>query len=81
MLIKRIQVCTNGISMRESVLEAATIPHEVRNVAVLELAGPNLNCPMELWVLGDEDYESALRLLHQTRAEGNGEPAAGENAE
>jgi hypothetical protein len=69
------------VGLRESVLEAADIPYEVRNVTLSEIAGPSFITPLELWVLRDEDYEPALRLLQDSCESGNGEPAAGGKAE
>ncbi len=60
--------------LRESVLEAANIPYEVRNVTMSELAGPSFINPLELWVLRDEDFESAVGLLRDATGK---EPAAG----
>ncbi len=51
------------IGLRQSVLEAAGIACEVRNIANFQLNGPSLTNPMELWVLRDEDYAEATRLL------------------
>jgi hypothetical protein len=68
------------VGLRESVLEAAEIPYEVRNVTMSELAGPSLVSPMELWVLRDEDYDPALHLLCSSSGGGNGEPPAGGGA-
>ena len=69
------------VGLRESVLDAANIPYEVRNESVAGLMGPNLGSPMELWVLRDEDYEPAVRLFRESAGKENGEPAAGGNAE
>ncbi len=68
------------IGLRESVLDAANIAYEVRNVTMSELAGPSLSTPLELWVLRDEDYEPAVRLFREPTGKENGEPAAGGNA-
>jgi Putative prokaryotic signal transducing protein len=57
------------IGLLQSVLEAADIPCEVRNVANFQLDGPSLNYPMELWVLRDEDYAQAARLLDTSQPE------------
>jgi hypothetical protein len=69
------------VGLRESVLGAANIPYEVRNVTMSELAGPSFINPVELWVLRDEDFESAVRLLRASTGRENGETADGGNAE
>ena len=57
------------VGLRESVLEAANILYEVRNVTMSELAGPSLVNPMEIWILHDEDYEAAVGLLRRSKDE------------
>ncbi|MBI2926430.1 MAG: DUF2007 domain-containing protein [Verrucomicrobia bacterium] len=55
------------VGLRRSVLEAARIACEVRNEAISQ-AMPGLQFVSELWVLHDEDYEEAVRLLSESGA-------------
>ncbi|HYG36598.1 MAG TPA: DUF2007 domain-containing protein [Clostridia bacterium] len=50
------------IGLAQSLLEAAGILCEVRNDAVSQ-AIPSMPFATELWVLRDEDYEEARRLI------------------
>jgi Putative prokaryotic signal transducing protein len=64
------------VGLLQSVLEAADIPYEVRNVAIPQVAGPSLIIPTELWILRDQDYEEAVCLLERSRSEERGGPEA-----
>ncbi len=57
------------IGLAQSLLDAAGIQWEVRNEAVSQT---EIGMPFatELWVLHDEDYESARDLIHSGMAEG-----------
>jgi len=55
------------VSLARSVLESADITCEVRNEAVSQVM-VGLPFISELWVLRDEDYDQAARLLAQKDA-------------
>jgi len=55
------------IGLAQSILEAAGIACEVRNDAVSQ-AMPGMPFGPELWVLRDEDYAEARRLVASTGA-------------
>ena len=55
------------IGLAQSILEAAGIACEVRNDAVSQ-AMPGMPFVPELWVLRDEDYAEARRLVASTGA-------------
>jgi len=55
------------IGLAQSILDAAGIPCEVRNDAVHQAIPGMPFCP-ELWVIRDEDYEEARRLVRSVRA-------------
>ena len=50
------------IGLAQNILEAAGIACEVRNYSV-SLARPGMPYVLELWILRDEDYEEARRLV------------------
>jgi hypothetical protein len=50
------------IGLAQSLLDAADIPCELRNDA-LSQAMPRMPFMTELWVLRDEDYDEARRLI------------------
>jgi hypothetical protein len=54
------------VGLVKSRLDAAGIACEVRNEAVSQ-AMPGMPFTSELWVLRDEDYEDARRLLQSSR--------------
>jgi hypothetical protein len=59
--------------LAQSILEAAGIACEVRNDAVSQaMWGMPFN--PELWVLRDEDYEEALRLVRSAGPPGAAQP-------
>jgi hypothetical protein len=60
------------IGLAQSQLDAAGIAWEVRNDAVSQ-AMPGMPFTTELWVLRDEDYEDARRLILSARAPTNPE--------
>ncbi len=51
------------VGLAQSILDAAGIACEVRNETVSQ-AVPGIPFTPELWVLRDEDYEEARRLVH-----------------
>ena len=53
------------IGLAQSILDAASIACEVRNDAVSQ-AMPGMPFVPELWVLRDEDYAEARRLVAST---------------
>jgi hypothetical protein len=55
------------VGLAQSILEAAGIPCEVRNDAVSQAMWAMPFSP-ELWVLRDEDYEEARRLVSSVGA-------------
>jgi hypothetical protein len=57
------------VGLAQSLLDAAGIKWELRNEAVsqAEMGMPFIT---ELWVLCDEDYESACDLIHSGASEG-----------
>ena len=55
------------IGLAQSILDAAGIACEVRNDAVSQ-AMPGMPFVPELWVLRDEDYADARRLVASARA-------------
>jgi hypothetical protein len=59
------------VGLARSVLESADIPCEIRNEAVSQVMF-GLPFVSELWVLRDEDYDEAARLIARKDAE---EPA------
>jgi len=62
--MKRVFSSPDGtqIGLAESILEAAGIACEFRNDAVSQ-AMPGMPFIPELWILHDEDYEEARRLV------------------
>jgi len=53
---------SSQIGLAQSRLQAAGIAYEVRNDAVSQ-AMPGMPFTAELWVLRDDDYEDARRLI------------------
>jgi len=64
------------VGLLQGVLEVANIPNEIRNLTGSQVAGPSLLIPTELWVLNDEDYDEATRLLDRSPSGANGEDKA-----
>ena len=62
------------VGLAQSILEAAGIACEVRNEAVSQAMWAMPFIP-ELWVLHDEDYEAACRLVRSVGAADSAEPA------
>ena len=61
------------VGMAQSILQAARIACEVRNDAVSQ-AVPAVAFNPELWVLRDEDYEEARRLVRTLGPGGSAKP-------
>jgi hypothetical protein len=61
------------IGLAQSILDAAGIACEVRNDAVSQ-AMPGMPFVPELWVLRDEDYAEARRLVASARAADSPKP-------
>ena len=57
------------VALAQSILDAAGIACEVRNDAVSQ-AVPGMPFNPEFWVLRDEDYAEARRLVHSVGATG-----------
>lgn len=55
------------VGLVRSLLEVAGIPSEIRNDAVSQ-AMIGFPFMLELWVLRDEDYEEAARLIKESGA-------------
>jgi len=67
---------SSRVGLSRSVLESANIPCEIRNDAISQ-AMPGFPFVPELWVLRDEDYEEANRLVTAFAPEHGGEPEMG----
>ena len=55
------------VGLAQSILDAAGIPYEVRNEAVSQAMWTTPFAP-ELWVLRDEDYQEARRMVQSLGA-------------